>query len=311
MTKTAGPFDPFRKQLGAFTRGAKPIDDGDAEAVHRTRVASRRLREMLPVLGLDSAATLKLGRRLKKVTNRLGEVRELDVLTLMIQELSDDPRHSSTALKQVGTAVQRDRARVRTRLAARVPFEKIRRLARHLRRAVRQHETDGERSGLQRSTPGSSHAWVWAVDARVTRRAMGVCSAIETAGSLYVLERLHDVRIAVKKLRYAMELAAEARRQRGSRDIAALKAAQDLLGRLHDLEVLNGRARQEQASLAPPTLAVWRELDSLIRTLGDDCRALHARYMHQRAKLAEIAERLCETREHARVNRRAVGADAG
>src|SRR5262249_42478198 len=73
-------------------------------AVHRTRVASRRLREMLPVLGLDSAATPKLGRRLKKGTNRLGEVRELDVFTLMIQELSDDPPHSSTALKQVGTA---------------------------------------------------------------------------------------------------------------------------------------------------------------------------------------------------------------
>ena len=38
----------------------------------RARVASRRLRELLPVLQLDGDARRKLGRRLRKVTARLG-----------------------------------------------------------------------------------------------------------------------------------------------------------------------------------------------------------------------------------------------
>ena len=38
------------------------------KAVHWTRVASRRLRELLPVLGLDGDSARKLSRRLKRVT---------------------------------------------------------------------------------------------------------------------------------------------------------------------------------------------------------------------------------------------------
>jgi CHAD domain-containing protein len=53
-----------------------------------------------------------------------------------------------------------------------------------------------------------------------------------------VPEQLHDARLAVKKLRYAAELVAEVTDRRIDSDIARLKAAQDLLGRLHDLETL-------------------------------------------------------------------------
>ena len=233
MTKTAGPYDLFEKQLKAFTRGAKRIDDGDVEAVHRARVASRRLREFIPVLGLENSAISKFSRRLKKVTKRLGAVRELDVLMTIIQELGTDPRISSSALTQMTRAVQRDRTAARQRLNSKLPLEKIEQLARRLRCAVKQRQAHNQ-SQDHEPGPGSRHAWLWAVDARVTRRAAGVRSAIENAGSMYVPERLHEVRIAVKKLRYAIELEAAARRQRETRDVAALEATQDLLGRLHD-----------------------------------------------------------------------------
>jgi CHAD domain-containing protein len=311
MTRAGRPFVPFQKQLEALRKAAKHIHDGDVEAVHRARVASRRLRELVPILGLDSAAAPKLNRRLRKVTKLLGAVRELDVLAMMIEDLGRDTRYSQyalTALKQVGDAVQRDRTAARDHLATKLPLAKIQRLTRHLRRAVRQETVDHER-GHERRAP-SKPAWVWAVEARTARRAMGVRSAIASAGTVYIPERLHDVRIAVKKLRYAMELAAEARSQRGNGDIGALgalKAAQDLLGRLHDVEVLIGRSRQEQASLSPPTLTAWRELDSLIRRLEDDCRALHAEYMHHRARLIAVTDRVCGMKEHT-VRRRAVGA---
>jgi hypothetical protein len=46
-----------------------------------------------------------------------------------------------------------------------------------------------------------------------------------------------------------------------------------------------------QASLAPPTLADWRDIDALVFSVEDDCRRLHARYMRVRDALLELAER--------------------
>ena len=70
----------------------------------------------------------------------------------------------------------------------------------------------------------------------------------------------------------------------------------NLLGRMHDLEVLITWTREAQASLFPPDLATWRELGALVRALDNDCRVLHARYVHDRPKLIAIADRLRATR---------------
>jgi hypothetical protein len=73
-----------------------------------------------------------------------------------------------------------------------------------------------------------------------------------------------------------------------------LKRGQDLLGRLHDLQMLIDHVRETQASLAPPNITIWRELDALVGSLEDDCRRLHARYMRLRDALALTAERRSE-----------------
>jgi CHAD domain-containing protein len=291
MPKPAGPFEPLRKRLDAFTKEAKHIYEEDVEALHLTRVASRRLRELLPVLGLDGETASKLGRRLRKVTRQLGVVRELDVLLLMIRELCQKSHYSTAALKQVGAGVERERAAAAARLSRKLPLEKMQRLAHRLERTARHLESAGERTaGRTGHTP--KQAWIWALEARLARRAARVRSAIDGAGTVYVPERLHEVRIALKKLRYAAELDAETRHERPSSDIATLKAAQDHLGRLHDLEVLMGRARGEQALQSPPDLTAWHDLESLVHGVENECRSLHARYMHGRARLLAIADRM-------------------
>ncbi len=308
MNRTLGPIGPFREQLDAFGAAARGIDKGDVEAVHKTRVASRRLREIVPLLALDSHIGQKLSRRVKKVTTRLGVVRELDVLMLMIEELGRDSRYSSAALNEVGAGVQHERVAAREHLAAKLPLVKIDRLTRRLKRAAERSESGNDQGGSKGSVRLSGRAWVWAVEARAARRAARVRVAIETAGTAYDPERLHEVRIAVKKLRYALELVAYGRSQRESRDIDGLKVTQDLLGRLHDLEILIRRARYEQASLSPLTLTAWRELDSLISSLEGDCRTLHAHYMGDRSELLGIADRICDAkRQPLPVTRRAVG----
>ena len=58
---------------------------------------------------------------------------------------------------------------------------------------------------------------------------------------------------------------------------------------MHDLQVLIDRVRDVQASIAPPQIAVWGELDALVIALDEDCRRLHARYMRSRDRLVALA----------------------
>jgi CHAD domain-containing protein len=307
MRESAQRFNLFQQRLDAFTRKLGRIHEGDLEAVHCTRVASRRLRELVPILELDSDTTRKLERRLRRVTRRLGAVRELDVLMLMLQEFEEDARYPSLALEEVGAAVVDARTAARQRLVAILPLAKMERLASRLERAARHLERDDQNVRAHR-TPGWRQTWIWALEARVGRRAARVRSAIEAAGAVFVPSRLHDVRIALKKLRYAAEVLAEARGQRSTADLAAFKDAQEVLGRLHDFEVLAERGRAMQASLSPPDLPVWRALGSLVHAAEDDCRPLHARYMHDRNKLLAIADRLGASKPHAEpVPRQAAG----
>jgi len=109
---------------------------------------------------------------------------------------------------------------------------------------------------------------------------------------VFLPERLHTVRIAMKKLRYAVELSTEISGAKHRSGLSALKRGQDLLGRLHDLQVLIERVRQVQASLTPPNLTIWRDLDALGVSLENDCRLLHARYMRSRDHLAAVVDML-------------------
>ena len=53
----------------------------------------------------------------------------------------------------------------------------------------------------------ASLAWLWALDARLARRAGRVRSAIHVAGTLYAPESLHNVRIALEKVEQHVQLA--------------------------------------------------------------------------------------------------------
>ena len=101
------------------------LDEGDVRALHRTRVASRRLREILPVLQLDPGVARRLGRRLRKVTQRLGAVRELDVLCLLLDELRESGRYEAQAVRRLATAVGDERAHARDKLLAKVPTGRL------------------------------------------------------------------------------------------------------------------------------------------------------------------------------------------
>ena len=103
----------LRARLERFSRAMPGVETRDVQSVHRTRVSSRRLRELLPVLQLDGGSVTKLSHQLRKVTRRLGRVREADVMLLLIAELHESGRFAEPALRLVRDAARatRDEAR--------------------------------------------------------------------------------------------------------------------------------------------------------------------------------------------------------
>jgi CHAD domain-containing protein len=306
MPRSAERYDLLRKRLDRFTRMLQGVEEGNVQAVHRARVASRRLREVLPVLQLDAEVTRKLSRRLKRITDRLGTIRELDVLLGLIEEFATSGRYPKSAVTRVAAAVADDRRREGERVLSKHHLRELRRVHGRLKKvaAALAEEPQKARSSTDRDSCR------WAIEARVARRAATVVAALADAGAVYLPERLHVVRIAVKKLRYALELSAEVAGLKSNPDLRMLRRAQDVLGRLHDLQLLTDRAREVQASMTPPDLATWRQLDALVLTLEDNCRRLHGRYMHDAPALTAICTRLAG-RARSRTPAAALGSQAG
>lgn len=296
-------YDLLRKRLDLFTKMLPAVEQGDVRALHRARVATRRLRELLPLLNLDETTARRLTRRLKKATVRLGDIRELDVLASLIDELMTSGSRDRAAFEYVAAAVRDRRDAARAAFADENAVDDLRRLADKLKTALDSlEERDVPRHGGHSAAP--ERGWRWAVDARIARRAERLQHAIREAGTVYVAERLHDVRIALKKLRYALELDAEIRGISGTPELRTLRRSQELLGRLHDFQMLIAEARRVrdgEPDGTPPLPRDINSLSALIESLEIDCRHLHARYIRERPSLTAICDRLSSRRTPVRV----------
>lgn len=255
---------------------------GDKEALHRARIASRRIREALPLLSAGQRVR-RLERTVRKITRALGPVRELDVVLQILDEVEKTGELSRPALVRLRQAVSRERQILQADMKRRIESCNLSKLRKRMMGAARK----ATENGLPRRDPVKlARARV-----RAARRAERLRTAIEGASGIYLPDRLHDVRIAVKKLRYALELVRELSGSRASAQLKTLSGVQDSLGRMHDLEVLIARTRGVQGAPGATTLKLSGELDRLVRRFETECRQLHAQYMASRRALFDICDR--------------------
>ncbi|HUF47645.1 MAG TPA: CHAD domain-containing protein, partial [Vicinamibacterales bacterium] len=120
----------------------------------------------------------------------------------------------------------------------------------------------------------------------VERRARPLLTALDRAGTVYAPSPLHDVRIAAKKFRYAVELVRELAGVPLAEPLRAMKAEQERLGQLHDLQVVQARL-QALAGRAGTSRAAIRAFKTVTVALENDCRALHAEFVGGVAGFAE------------------------
>jgi CHAD domain-containing protein len=249
---------------------------GDDTGVHQARVASRRLREAVPVLsiGLESGKAEKANRKIRRLTKALGTVRELDVTLQILNDLARSPDVSRAAVEDVRAHVVAERDRRRQKMLRRLDRVDADKLDRRLASVAEAlQDSDDER-------------WREALGVRLVKRAKRLASAIVEAGQIYAPEGLHQVRIAAKKLRYGLEIAADAGVRAAAPHVRALKRAQELLGRLHDLQILQSHLAAVQARRLSPRTAAG--LVALAQHIEGQCRHLHARYVAASPSLRDL-----------------------
>jgi CHAD domain-containing protein len=209
-------------------------------------------------------------------------VRELDVALMNVNELTADAAIQSPGIDLLRATLSDERQGLFADMAERIDRVDLERLQRKtLAAAARYLQSDADAASDRQLRP---------VIKRAARRALSLQAAIENAGGIYLPDRLHAVRIAVKKLRYVLEIARELSRSRAMARIRTLKNVQDLLGRMHDFEMLIMRIRALQGSNRAPTLKVSADLDRLVRRLEMECRQLHVGYMGFKNKLLELCD---------------------
>lgn len=229
--------------VGMVRAHAKDIHgDPDVDAVHDTRTSIRRLRTAVSIYGADAdkGHSKSVERELRRVTRRLGAVRDLDILLKALDTATTEGGGDLDArdLAPLREAWTRERRAAADRLTTELHR---RRFERALSDAV--HLID---DGHGRSRDGRDGA---APVQRISHRAPGLVST--KFGELlgYEIDPLtadpadvHRLRIAAKQPRYTLE-AFEDALEPGTELVREVTALQDAGGEMHDAIVAADRAK--------------------------------------------------------------------
>ena len=278
MVKMASFAALLRDRAKELTRHLAGAIKGEMRGVHQGRVASRRLRESLPAAGRRGSA-MRARKSFREITRALGPVRELDVALAHLDEGLRGSRISRIAIERVRAHVLAERERRRVRMLSRL--ERV-----DLKDALTRVEmVAGE------APPEVSDYSALALARRVRARALSLAAAIEAAGTLYHPDRLHAVRIAGKKLRYALEVVASTTPVGVGAELRLLKRVQERLGIMHDYQVLleHVAAVADATRRGTPGAA---GLKAMAAAYDRECRKLHADYLKIAPALASAAVKL-------------------
>jgi CHAD domain-containing protein len=233
--------DALEKWMGrVLRRGQKVRKTWSAADVHDLRVALRRCRTMADVLTdtNPSPGWNKLKRNSKKVFHTLGELRDVQVEQVWFKKLLSGATDARTHLLKRLRAIENQRLREAQKELDHFDRKEWRKLSRKLR----------------------DKADIFPIGSVVFQRQ--ALMKLNEAVALYHQARKrksgvawHRVRIAIKRFRYIVENFLPQHYDAWARD---LEETQDLLGDIHDLDVLRTYIRRHSRELEPQqTVAAW------------------------------------------------------
>ncbi len=222
------------RQVRELLRQERAVRKGeDAEAIHQARVQTRRLRAALGLFaGVLRPPRLARRARLRWLARALGRVRDVDVITTLLED-----RHlphlegvEAARLEDLVAALKERRWRAHRKLRkamARRRYARLKAALEALARRPRFAKAGGEDAMASR--------FLAEAIGRHARRVSGHRAMAERAPSA---ADLHALRIAVKRLRYLLDFHAETCGIAFDEERRLTRELQDCLGSLHDHDLL-------------------------------------------------------------------------
>jgi CHAD domain-containing protein len=232
--------------------GIRLATSDDAEAVHQTRVATRRLRSDLKTFAavLDPVWLSHTRADLKWIADSLGTVRDIDVLAGHLEsEMGHAPTPDAQPFGEINLELRRRRQVAHAHLLEDMSGE------RYLTLLDRLHASSESPPFLVTAASSKSHAGLRPDDpARrvlptlVRRPWRKLRKAVRHVGSHPTDQELHQIRIRAKRLRYAAEAAAPVVGKPARRMAVAVESLQTVLGDHHDAVTAEDWFRREAAT---------------------------------------------------------------
>jgi CHAD domain-containing protein len=218
------------------------LDWSDPEGVHKMRVASRRLRCALkdfePYLGKRSTATSL--RLVKELARALGRVRDYDVSLLTLEQTAADaPKEVAEGIRLFALLQDSGRQRERANLEVILTGDSINMLKEKFAGMLkaRQPRVLATRTPQDTDAAGNENAYRDVAGSIIRER---LAEFEQLSNSLYQpleTKPLHDMRIAGKSLRYALQLFEPCWGPNAKFFADKVAQLQSSLGQVHDCDV--------------------------------------------------------------------------
>jgi CHAD domain-containing protein len=263
--------DLAARQSQELLKHVPGVRNGDPDAIHDARVATRRIRAVLGVLGDDhNAQHAELTKEMRSLGRALGAARDLDVVVELFKKTIWQVPDAARAVVALRQAAVHERAIARRELIKTIEGSPLADFA----------PSAFRRSRMWRSRASASIGTN--LRQRMHEQSTMLAEAVEHASGVYFPNRAHQVRIHTKRLRYLVELVSATRRPRDDRELAVLKRVQSVLGNLHDQELVMQRLEQSGEQGA--------EIETLRQHLIAERDGLFKDYLSRRDDLREVTE---------------------
>ncbi|MBN2296071.1 MAG: CHAD domain-containing protein [Pirellulales bacterium] len=298
------------KQLATELVGIR--ESLDVEHVHQARVASRRLRAGLAMFG-DCFSDKMVDRwrdAIKRITTELGTARDCDVhiekLTRQLTGLKKRP--ASRALARLLVDLERQREGCQPLVLHEIDciersgvLEEILHAAKEILADVGKISTRKIRKGKSgrgkpRKTPYSQLVFD-RLGEKIQEHLTELQSYEDSLASSKKKKQHHEMRIAAKRLRYTMEIAAPVYHGRLDESIQTIKRLQIVLGDIHDCDIWYDklgafkRYQREQVIEAYGQKPAFDDLNKGFNYLRRQCKSRRKKRFRDLVKLWKTLKR--------------------
>jgi CHAD domain-containing protein len=258
--------------VGKYLESVAKAENEDPEDIHQLRVSSRRATAGLDMFAacFPSKVQTKAKKELKRLRRAAGAARDWDVFLDSLKSRAI-PSKSRTVLDLVsGYALgQRQAARTQLKSAALEYLKDFDKFAEHIVTAIHRHEHHVKLQTMSTLSPTALFPLVRTLD--------------EAAGrDLSDSANLHQVRIAGKQLRYAMEILAGCFAPPFREKLyPAIETMQEILGRANDSRFAIARLEKLTDDLVKSRPTGWKRKQA---ALAEFSRYHHRRLTQERHK---------------------------